>query len=101
MPKRVIRIEMESPTKKIAKQKFPEAKKQFTGGLSGMSLRATGLSPKIMLEDCVVAVEIVFPTEKFAAMLLPKFKEQMYSQMAKEVKEKGDCIDCRVFLKEA
>ena len=95
----VLRIELVMPSKELAKAKFPEAQKKFVGGTAKLAYRAAGISPKIFLEGPVVVVELVFKQSFAAEQLLPAFKQQMETAVAKEQSEKGDCIETRIFIK--
>ncbi len=97
---KTIRIEMVMPSEDLAKAKFPEAKKTFVGGIGGLALKAAGLRPSIFLEGCVVVVEVLCKNEAGARQLLPMFEDQALAASAKEFKEKGSCIEMKVFLKE-
>jgi hypothetical protein len=96
----IIRIEMVMPSLELAHKKFPEAEATFKGGISGLALKAAGLKPSIFLEGLTVVVEIDCKTEAGARQLLPMFEKQALAATAKEEREKGSCIDMRVFLKE-
>ena len=96
---KMVRIEMKMPSELSAAKKFPEAEKQFRTGVSGLALKAAGLSPKILLEGDVVAIEIDCRSERLAEMLLPSFQKQMKDAVAKEREKQGSCIYVKVFLK--
>lgn len=96
---KIIRIEMKMPSELLAAKKFPEAEKQFKRGVSGLALKAAGLSPKISLEADIVSVEIDCPSERLAVMLLPSFQRQMKEAVSKEREKQGSCIYAKVFLK--
>ena len=97
---RVIRIEMVMPSVEGARAHFPEAKKQFSSGTSGLALKAARISPRILLEKNVVVVELGFSSEQYAKLLLPMFEKQMLTAVEKEKDKMGSCISTRVFLKE-
>ena len=96
----VIRIEMVMPSVALAEAKFPEAQKTFCGGVAKLSYRAAGIVPSIFLEGAVVVVELGFNKSGAAERLLPVFEKQCKDAFEKEMAEKGDCIETRVFIKE-
>ena len=97
---KTIRMELEMPTEKLAKEKFPEARSQFSGGTRGLAFKLAGIKPSIFLDGAMVVVELSFRSEGQAAQMLPMFEAQSKAAYEKERLEKGECIPFRVFLKE-
>jgi len=91
---------MEMPSIELAKEKFPEAVAQFSGGTKGMAFKVAGIKPSISLEEAVVVVELAFRSEVQAKQLLPMFEVQAKAAYEKEKIASGSCIPFRVFLKE-
>jgi hypothetical protein len=91
---------MEMPSVELAQKAFPKTKKQFCGGVAGLGLRAAGMKADCFLEKEIVVVEIVFPNQQSALMILPMYKKQLKAAVEKEKNEKGDCIGAKVFIKE-
>lgn len=91
-----IRIETVLETEAEAREKFPESEKEFKKGMGNIMTKAAGVSAKIFLEGKSIIVDVKFPNEKFAKMMLPLFKRQATEMNAKEQKEKGKALNVKV-----